>query len=135
MQYSAFIHRTGLRLIVCAVITAAAIGCSNTRYRDLMRVTGECDVVIANETAIYNGADSIAKRKDARNEIIELRKKQMYMAQRINVNTMPEVADKSITRKEGETKKAELVAAARKRYEEACALPVPSAQPRQSAEK
>lgn len=102
-------------------------GCTNTRYPDLMRVTAECDVVIAKQHAIYAGSGSLAPRIAAREQIISLREKQKIMAERIDVKTIPEVATNKMTTAEGEAMKSDIVKAATARYNEAAALPVPVA--------
>lgn len=109
--------------LVAAVFVLGA--CQNTNYGDLMRVTGETNVSIADHEKTYASGATSAERVKARNEIIRLREKQMIMAQRINVKTMPEVKSGTMTLAEGEAKKAELVAAAMKRYEEARAMTIP----------
>ena len=124
------IHFTTRRLAasvftVCAALLILAPGCTNTKYPDLMKVTAECDAIIAQQEQIYGGEGSLASRIDARDRIIRLRKKQMIMAQRINVNTMPEVKNKSLTLDQGQARKAEIVKAATGRYEAAEALPMP----------
>ena len=122
------IHRLAIIIVsACAFSTTAA--CTNRNYVDLMRVTDETEGSIAVLEETYNGDDSTAERVQARSRIIKLREKQMIMAKRINVATMPEVKDKSMTKAEGEAKKAELVAAATKRFEEAKALPIPGKTP------
>ena len=109
------IHRLAIIIVsACAFSTTAA--CTNRNYVDLMRVTDETEGSIAVLEETYNGDDSTAERVQARSRIIKLREKQMIMAKRINVATMPEVKDKSMTKAEGEAKKAELVAAATKRF-------------------
>jgi hypothetical protein len=108
-----------------ATFVILAGGCTNTRYPDLMRVTAECDMTIAEQERIYTGTGPVAPRNSARDRIINLREKQMIMAQRINVKSMPEVASKAITVAEGEARKAELVKAATERYNAALALPIP----------
>lgn len=109
-----------------AAFVASAGGCTNTKYPDLMRVTAECDMTIAEQEQVYTGTGPVAPRMSARDRIIRLREKQMIMAQRINVKSMPEVASKAITVAEGEARKAELVRAATDRYTAALALPVPA---------
>jgi hypothetical protein len=103
----------------------AGNGCTNTKYPDLMRVTAECDVTIANQMSIYNGSGALAERIAARERIVNLRKKQMIMAERIDVKTMSEVVAKTMTFEQGEAKKSELVKAAAGRYEDALKLPMP----------
>ena len=110
---------------LASVILCVSVACTNRNYNDLMRVTQETNGSIASLEETYNGNGSVSQRMEARDRIITLRKKQMIMAQRINVATMPEVKDKSITTEQGQAKKAELVEAATKRYEQAKALPVP----------
>ena len=82
-------------------------------------------MTIAEQERIYTGTGPVAPRNSARDRIINLREKQMIMAQRINVKSMPEVASKAITVAEGEARKAELVKAATERYNAALALPIP----------
>ena len=65
-------------------------------------------------------------RVHAWSDIKKLREKQMIMAQRIRVESMPEVQAKTMTVEQGNAKKAELVAAATARYQQAEALPRPT---------
>jgi cytochrome c biogenesis factor len=111
--------------LLAASIFFSGASCTNRNYVDLMRVTEETDTSIASCEETYNGTGSVAERMKARDRIINLRKKQMIMATRINVSTMPAVKDKTMTPAEGQAKKTELVEAATKRYEDAKKLPVP----------
>jgi hypothetical protein len=115
-------HFTAGALIAAIFVLGA---CQNTNYGDLMRVTGEANVSIADHEKTYTSGATSGERAKARNEIVRLRQKQMIMAQRINVKTMPEVKGGTMTLAEGEAKKSELVAAATKRYEEAQAMTIP----------
>ncbi len=104
-----------------------AIGGCNTNYGDLMRVTSTVDASIASEEVDYRSGASVAERTRAREQIIKYRKKQLVMAQRIAVGSMPEVEHGAMSLAQGEAKKAEFVAAAQRRYDDALALPIPTA--------
>ncbi len=113
--------------IAFALVSISLSACgTNTNYVDLMRVTGETEVLISSEEPEYQSAAKLSDRVSAWYEIQRLREKQMIMAQRIRVASMPEVQDKTLTIAQGEAKKAELVAAATARYNEAKALKRPN---------
>ena len=114
-------------LAVFVGLSPVLVGCTNTKYSDLMKVTAECDVVIDRETAVYNGNGDLPKRFTARDRIIALRERQQIMAERIDVRTMPEVMSNAMTIEQGEARKVEIVNAAIKRYNDAIALPIPTA--------
>ncbi len=111
--------------LTMAVGALTACG-TNTNYVDLMRVTDETELTITTCDATYRDGTKLSDRVHAWNEIKELREKQMIMAQRIRVASMPEVVAKTMTVAEGNAKKAELVTAAKARYQEARALPRPT---------
>jgi hypothetical protein len=112
------------RLISLAALTVLA-SCNNTNYPDLMKVTAEASKSIAVLEQTYQHGDSISARFSARSQIIRLREKQMIMAGRIDVQTMPEFISGKMSLAEAEAKKSEIVAAATKRYTEARGMPIP----------
>jgi hypothetical protein len=116
-------HFGTIALSVGMLLLAA---CTNTNYSDLMRVTNETDVTIAAQEKIYSSEATPSERLKARDRIVRLREKQMIMARRIAVKTMPEVQSGKMTFAEGEARKAELLAAATARYEQARAMPKPA---------
>jgi len=125
-----------LALFLCvSLVQIMSSGCTNRRYPDLMRVTAECDEAIEQQMTVYNGGGLVSQRISARERIVALRRKQMIMAQRIDVKTMTEVVAQSMTYEQGEAKKADLVRIATGRYEEALKMPMPSSEPAMPALK
>lgn len=108
-------------LAVLAVLAA----CDNTNYPDLMKVTAEANKSITVLEQTYEHGNPISARFAARSQIIRLREKQMIMAGRIDVQTMPEVISGRMSVADAEAKKAEIVAAATKRYNDALGMPIP----------
>ncbi len=112
-----------------AITSGGLTGCTNTNYVDLMRVSAQTDETIMLAETRYADAPKVSERFTARNQIITLRQKQVYIAERINVSSMPAVKDKSMTAAQGKVQKEELIAAAQKRLVEAESLPLPTATP------
>lgn len=127
MEKSITSRTFGVALVASASLLPAVSGCTNTRYPDLMRVTAEVEETIGQQDEIYGGDGPVSARIDARERIIRLREKQMIMAQRIDVKTMPEVLGKSMTVEQAKARKSELVKSATERYDAARALPIPTA--------
>ena len=115
----------GTAALTITVVGLTACG-TNTNYVDLMRVTGETEQRITSDEATYRADGNLSDRVRAWSDIKRLREKQMIMAQRIRVESMPEVQAKTMTVEQGNAKKAELVAAATARYQQAEALPRPT---------
>ncbi|MSR42382.1 MAG: hypothetical protein EXS10_10875 [Phycisphaerales bacterium] len=110
-----------------AVVGLSLTACStNTNYFDLMRATADAEQRILIAENEFEVGPTWRERNPAKKLILELRQKQWVMAGRIRVTSMPEVLDKSMTKEQGNAKKAELVAAAKAKYEAAKNLSRPS---------
>ena len=70
-----------------------------------------------------------AKQLQIRNQIIAGRQKALIWAQRMNVQSIPQVANKTMTYDAGSALKQRWVAAALKNREAATALPIPDVEP------
>ena len=112
--------------VLLAVSAPVLSGCSITRYIDLMRVTAETDVGITKWTETYQGSGTLHARDAARQRIIDLREKQLIMAERIDPTTIPEFKNKTMTLEQAKAKKDALVVAATQRYKDAEALAYPT---------
>lgn len=125
------------RSILAAAVAAASLlaACDNHKYVDLMSVSKTCDAEVDGLMASYEKSTDETDRARDRDRIITLRKKQLVMMQRIDVETMPKVKTGEVTREAATKEREALIAAAQKRFDEASALkvgvkaPAPAAAP------
>ncbi len=125
------------RTILAAATLVAALlaACDNHKYADLMTVSKTCDAEVNGLMASYETSTDETDRGIWRERIVTLRKKQLVMMQRIDVETMPKVKTGEVTREEAMKEREALIAAAQKRFDEASALkvgmkaPAPAAAP------
>ena len=112
-------------ILATATLAAALLAaCDNHKYTDLMTVTSTCDAEIDGLMASYEKSTDETDRGIWRDRIVTLRKKQLVMMQRIDIETMPKVKTGEMTREAAAKEREALIAAAQKRFDEASALKV-----------
>lgn len=114
------------RSILAAAIVASALlaACDNHKYVDLMTVSKTCDAEVDGLMARYEKSTDENDRGIWRDRVITLRKKQLVMMQRIDVETMPKVKTGEVTREAAMKERETLIADAQKRLDQANALKV-----------
>lgn len=112
-------------ILATATLAAALLAaCDNHKYTDLMTVSRTCDAEIDGLMANYEKSTDETDRGIWRDRIVTLRKKQLIMMQRIDIETMPKVKTGELTREAAAKEREALIAAAQKRFDEASALKV-----------
>ena len=105
-----------------------ASGCSTTDFTVLVDASQKMDVQVATLKKTFQ-ASPPAKQLQIRNQIIAGRQKALIWAQRMNVQSIPQVANKTMTYDAGSALKQRWVAAALKNLEAATAMPIPDVEP------
>ena len=111
-------------LATAALAAALLAACDNHKYVDLMTVSKTCDAEVDGLMASYEKSTDETDRARARDRVVTLRKKQLIMMQRIDIETMPKVKTGEMTREAAAKEREALIAAAQKRFDEASALKV-----------
>jgi hypothetical protein len=114
------------RALLAVALTASALlaACNNQKYVDLMTVSKTCDAEVDGLMARYEKSTDENDRSTWRDRIVTLRKKQLVMMQRIDVETMPKVKTGEMTRDAAMKERETLIADAQKRLDQATALKV-----------
>ena len=118
--------RMNPRALLAVALAASALlaACSNQKYVDLMTVSKTCDTEVDGLMARYEKSTDENDLSTWRDRIITLRKKQLVMMQRIDVETMPKVKTGEMTRDAARKEREALIADAQKRLAQATALKV-----------
>lgn len=111
-------------LATAALAATLLAACDNHKYVDLMTVSKTCDAEVDGLMASYEKSTDETDRGIWRARIVTLRKKQLIMMQRIDIETMPKVKTGEMTREAAAKEREALIAAAQKRFDEASALKV-----------
>ena len=117
-------HRRPILAAVAVAAVSLLAACSNHRYVDLMAVSKTCDAEVDGLMGRYEKSTDEGERGIWRDRIITLRKKQLVMMQRIDVETMPKVKTGEVTREAAMKEREALIADAQRRFDEASALKV-----------
>ena len=107
----------------CWMVTA--VGFSTTDFTVLVDASQKMDVQVAALKKTFQTSSPV-KQVQIRTQIIASQQKALIRAQRMNIQSIPQVADKSMTYDGGSALKQRWVAAALKNLEAATAMPIPN---------
>lgn len=114
-------------LLTATLAAALLVACDNHKYVDLMTVSKTCDAEVDGLMANYQKSTDETDRGIWRDRIITLRKKQLIMMQRIDIETMPKVKTGEMTREAAAKERETLIAEAQKRFDQASAMKIGAA--------
>ncbi len=114
------------QLIVSVALAGALLlgtGC-NRNYDDITSVSSRLDTSVEARIKEFDASTSVPQRRALKSKIVEMRQKQVVMAERVDIDSMPGGAKDSTTRAAADAKKADMVAKAKEALAQARKLSI-----------